>query len=262
MRKKKKADLLGYIFLGICLILVSIVAIYKMTTKSVEYDKITNCKKEAGPNNYYVIILDNTDTLRPIQKSSVKKKIKGIVNEAEPNDKVIIYSLSNFSVEKTVPLIDICSMPDGSKANELIQNKAFMRKHKSKLFDAPIEDAVNKMIAVDKDSQASPIIELIQKIRIQNLPDKIENKKVEIHLFSDLLQYSENFSFYDKNYDLKEFLESHEFEKIKSNLSGIKVTIWQLLNNRIDPIRLRDHWKEIFIKMKTKYRPKIEPITG
>ncbi|SVC31201.1 uncharacterized protein METZ01_LOCUS284055 [marine metagenome] len=254
--------MLGFIFLGIFLIIGVIVVIFKMTNKSDELHKITNCKKEAGPNNYYVIILDNTDTLRPIQKSSIKKKIKVIINEADPNDKVIIYSLSNFSVEKTVPLIDICSMPDGSDANELYQNKAFMRKHKSKLFDAPIEDAVNKMIAVDKGSNTSPIIELIQKIRIQNLPDKIGNKKVEIHLFSDLLQYSENFSFYDKNYNLKKFLKSLEFEIIKSDLSGIEVTIWQLINSRIDNIRLRDHWKEIFTNMNTKYRPTIEPISG
>ena len=103
---------------------------------------------------------------------------------------------------------------------------------------------------------------MIQKIRIQNLPDQINNKKVEIHLFSDLLQHSENFSFYDKNYDLKKFLKSLEFKKIKSDLSGIEVTIWQLINSRIDNIRLRDYWKEIFVEMRTKFRPYIEPISG
>ena len=91
---------------------------------------------------------------------------------------------------------------------------------------------------------------------------KIKNKKVEINLFSDLLQHSENFSFYDKNYDLKKFLKSLEFEKIRSDLSGIEVTIWQLINSQIDNIRIRDHWKEIFKKMKTKYLPTIEPISG
>ena len=120
----------------------------------------------------------------------VKNKIKGIVNRAGPNDKVIIYSLSNFSVEKTVPLIDKCSMRDGSDADKFTENEKLLRKIKSQLFDAPIEDAVNKMLAVDIASEASPIIELIQKIRIENLPDDIGNKIVEIHLFSDLLQNS------------------------------------------------------------------------
>ncbi len=261
MRKNKK-DLIGYILIGIFLFIVAIALYFLATKKTIELDNVTRCEKKAGPNNYYVIILDNTDTLRTIQKSSVKKKIKGIVNKARPNDKVIIYSLSDFSVENTVPLIDKCSMRDGSDADKFTENEKLLRKRKKQLFDAPIEDAVNKMLKNDKDSQASPIIELIQKIRIQNLPDQINNKKVEIHLFSDLLQHSENFSFYDKNYDLKKFLKSLEFEKIRSDLSGIEVTIWQLINNRIDNIRLRDHWKEIFIKMKTKYRPNIEPISG
>ena len=261
MRKNNK-DLIGYILIGLFLVIVAIAIFFVVTNKDIELDRLTGCEKKAGPNNYYAIILDNTDTLRTIQKSSVKNKIKGIVNKARPNDKVIIYSLSNFSVENTVPLIDKCSMRDGSDADKFTENEKLLRKRKNQLFDAPIEDAVNKMIAVDKDSQASPIIELIQKIRIQNLPDQINNKKVEIHLFSDLLQHSENFSFYDKNYDLKKFLKSHEFEKIRSDLSGIEVTIWQLINSRVDNIRLRDQWKEIFIKMKTNFRPNIEPISG
>ena len=261
MRNNKK-DLIGYLLIGLFLVIVAIAIYFLATKKTIELDKVTGCEKVAGPNNFYVIILDNTDSLRTIQKSNVRKKIKGIVNKAGPNDKVIIYSLSDFSVEKTAPIIDKCSMSDGKDANKFTKNEKLLRMRKSKLFDAPIEDAVNEMLAVDIASEASPIIELIQKIRIQNLPDKIENKKVEIHLFSDLLQHSENFSFYDKNYDLKKFLKSLEFKKIKSDLSGIEVTIWQLINSRIDNIRLRDHWKEIFIKMKTKYRPNIEPISG
>ena len=261
MRKNKK-DLIGYLLIGLFLVIVAIAIYFLATKKTIELDKVTGCEKVAGPNNFYVIILDNTDSLRTIQKSNVRKKIKGIVNEAGPNDKIIIYSLSNFSVEKTVPLIDICSMRDGSDADKFTENEALLRKRKSELFDVPIEEAVNKMLQNDKASQASPIVELIQKIRIENLPDNIKNKKVEINLFSDLLQHSENFSFYDKNYDLKKFLKSLEFEKIRSDLSGIEVTIWQLINSQIDNIRIRDHWKEIFVKMKTKYLPTIEPISG
>ena len=259
---KNQKDLIGILLLGVCFIVIAIGFFLWSTKKHIERDELTRCEKKAGPNNYYVIILDNPDPLRTIQKSSVKKKIKGIVNKAGPNDKVIIYSLSDFSVEKTAPIIDKCSMRDGSDADKFTENEKLLRKRKNQLFDAPIEEAVNKMLKNDKASQASPIIELIQKIRIQNLPDKIENKKVEIHLFSDLLQYSENFSFYDKNYDLKKFLKSLEFEKIRSDLSGIEVTIWQLINSQIDNIRIRDHWKEIFKKMKTKYLPTIEPISG
>ena len=206
--KINKKDQIGLLLLGFVLMVAAIGLYFFFTKEHIELDKVTGCKKDTGPNNYYVIILDNTDTLRAIQKSNVRKKIKGIVNKAEPNDKVIIYSLSNFSVEKTVPLIDRCSMRDGSDADKFTENKKFMKKIKSELFDAPIEEAVNKMLANEKDSQASPIIEMIQKIRIQNLPDEINNKTIEIHLFSDLLQHSENFSFYT-NYKVKQLSLIH-----------------------------------------------------
>ena len=261
MKKKKKEDLQGYLLVGFCLIVFVLGVFVWATNKTIDYDKITGCEKDAGPNNYYVIIVDNTDILRTIQKSNVRKKIKGIINKAEPNDKVIIYSLSNFSVEKTVPLIDKCSIRDGSDADEITENKAYLRMLKSELFDAPIEVALGKMLANKKDSQASPIIEMIQKIRVENLPDDIKNKTVEIHLISDLLQHSENFSFYT-NYNLKKFLKSLKFQKISSDLSGIEITIWQLINSKVDNIEIRDHWTEIFEKMNPKYLPTIEPISG
>ena len=127
MRKNNK-DLIGYILIGLFLVIVAIAIFFVVTNKDIELDKLTGCEKKAGPNNYYAIILDNTDTLRTIQKSSVKNKIKGIVNKAGPNDKVIIYSLSNFSVEKTVPIIDKCSMRDGSDADKFTENEALLRK--------------------------------------------------------------------------------------------------------------------------------------
>jgi hypothetical protein len=261
MKKKKKDDLLGLLLIAVCVIALIVGILWNLANTTVELDKTTRCNKSKGPNNYYVIIVDNTDILRPIQKSNVKKKIKGIVNKAGPNDKVIIYSLSNFSVDNTVPLIDKCSMRDGSDADKFTENAKLMKKEKSELFDAPIDEAVNNMLANEKDSKASPIIEIIQKIRIENLPDDIKNKTVQINLFSDLLQHSENFSFY-KNYNLKKFLTSLEFKKISTDLSGIEFTIWQLINSRLDNIRLQDHWLEIFEKMNPKYLPTIEVISG
>jgi hypothetical protein len=261
MNKKKKEDLKGFLLIVIGIIIFIIGIYFWATSTTVDYDKTTRCEIDKGPNNYFVIIVDNTDSLRNIQKSNVRKKIKGIINKAEPNDRIIIYSLSNYSVEESVPLIDKCSMRDGSDADIYTENKKLMMKEKIELFDAPIEEAVNNMLANEKDSQASPIIEMIQKIRIENLPDDIKNNTVEIILFSDLLQHSENFSFYNK-YNLKKFLKSLEFQKISSDLSGIEITIWQLINSRIDNIRLQDHWTEIINKMNPKYVPTFEVISG
>ena len=93
---ENQKDLIGLLILGCCLIVIAFGFFLWVSKPNIELDKATGCEKKEGPNNYYAIILDNTDTLSTIQKSSVKKKIKGIVDEAGPNDKVIIYSLSNF----------------------------------------------------------------------------------------------------------------------------------------------------------------------
>jgi len=75
MRKNKK-ELTGYLLIGLFLIIVAIAIYFLATKKTIELDKVTGCEKVAGPNNFYVIILDNTDSLRTIQKSNVRKKIK------------------------------------------------------------------------------------------------------------------------------------------------------------------------------------------
>ena len=85
--------------------------------------------------------------------------------------------------------------------------------------DIPIKKALEGIIKREQDSDYSPILELIQKIKVTVLHKVItENKgiqssgkkSVKIHLFSDLLQHTSNFSFYRKD-NLTQFLKSKKW---------------------------------------------------
>ena len=210
---------------------------------------------------YLSIVVDNTDKLNFIQKKAIENRIYDIVYDALPNDKLIIYSLNiledNSKIENIDPLVQQCPYRDGSKANEWIENPEKLKKMKDERFDKPIEKAIDGILKKEEDSKYSPIIELIQKIKVTVLhkvttenKDKSpsEKKSIQIHLFSDLLQNSANFSFY-RNDDLNRFLKSNQFDKISSNLEGIDFIIWQLNNSIIKISKIAYDFEMILRKM-------------
>ena len=138
-----------------------------------------------------------------------------------------------------------------------IENPEKLKKMKDERFDKPIEKAIDGILKKEEDSKYSPIIELIQKIKVTVLhkvttenKDKSpsEKKSIQIHLFSDLLQNSTNFSFY-RNDDLNRFLKSNQFDKISSNLEGIDFIIWQLNNSIIKISKIAYDFEMILRKM-------------
>ena len=249
MKKKDSQNLIGVILIAAVLIIIFVGGYFFANYQPVILDQNTGCVKDSGPEKYYVIIVDNTESLTAIQKSDVKNKIYKIIDSVLPNDKVIIYSLNDSPLNNIKPLIEKCSLRDGRDYNKWTENKKLLKKRKSELFDAPITKALNDMMVIEKAAQFSPIIELIQKIRINDLPDSETGKTMQIHLFSDLLQNSKNFSFYDPSYKIDQFLKSNNFNRISSDLSGIDVFIWQLNNSLINPSDLVYFWEEVLRKM-------------
>ena len=249
MKKKDSLNLIGVILIVAVLIIIFIGGYFFANYEPVILDQKTGCIKDSGPEKYYVIIVDNTESLTTIQKSDVKNKLYKIIDSVMPNDKVIIYSLNDSPLNMIKPLIEKCSLRDGSDYNKWTENKKLLKKRKLDLFDAPISKALKDMMVVEKAAQFSPIIELIQKIRINDLPDSKTGKTMQIHLFSDLLQNSKNFSFYDPSYKKDQFLKSNIFNRISSDLSGIDVFIWQLNNSLISRSILVYFWEEVFRKM-------------
>ena len=257
--KEKREKFEGLIYISIFLAAVIIVGI--LLIKNYEPTRDTDkhgCFKDTGPKKYFEIIVDNTEILNSVQERNITKRIYKILEDANPNDKVTIYSLDDNSLKNNFkPLIGRCSLKDGSNYNKWMENKNILNKRWAELFDEPIKKAIEDMMDKNKSSKESPILELIQKIE-----SEIENEKpAEIHLFSDLMQHSESTSFYKSDYNLENFLKSHKFNRVSTDLNGIDIHIWQLYNTKIKPKKLILYWEEIFRKMNGEIA-KVEPISG
>ena len=247
MRRKEKEQITGIIYILIAVIAFATIGVLIF----INYEPVRGtdkqgCFKDTGPEKYFVIIVDNTEILSPVQESNIKKKIYKIIEAANPNDKVIIYSLDNSSFKNNFkPLVGKCSLRDGKNYNKWMENKNILNKRKIELFDKPIKKGIDDMMDKNTSSKASPLLELIQKIE-----SEIEDEKpTEIHLFSDLMQHSNSFSFYKPNYNVENFLKSPKFDKISTDLSDFDIYIWQLYNSRIDPGKLIYYWEAILGKM-------------
>ena len=261
MLNKTAKDFIAVLIFLFVFILLIIFGVFFFTLETDEIDESSGCEK-SGPDAYSVIVVDNTNKLKYIQQEDIKNRIYDIIFAALPNDKIIIYSLGNnvkdnSDIEKILPIVKLCPYKDGSKANKLIANPEMMRIEKEKRFDKPIKKALEGIIKRDQGSNFSPILELIQSIKVTVLHEvtsankkrtSSEKKPIEFHLFSDLLQNSNNFSFYKKQ-NLDEFLKRDEFNNVSTNLEGIDFIIWQLNNSMIPISKIFYDFEKILRKM-------------
>ena len=262
MLNKTAKDFLAVLIFLAVFILFIIFGVFYFTLETDEIDESSGCEK-SGPDAYSVIVVDNTNKLNYIQQEAIKNRIYDIIFTALPNEKIIIYSLGNnvkdnSDIEKINPIVEKCPYKDGSKANKLIANPEMMKREKEKRFDAPIKKALESIIKREKGSNFSPILELITKIKVTVLHEvtsknkkeaSSEKKPIEIHLFSDLLQNSNNFSFYKKQ-NLDVFLKGNKFNNVNTNLEGIDFIIWQLNNSMIPISKILFDFEKILRKMK------------
>ena len=155
--KEKKEKFQGVILISGVLAFVIIVGI--LIIKNYEPTRDTDkqgCFKDTGPNKYFEIIVDNTEILNSVQERNIIKRIYKILEDADPNDKVSIYSLDDSSLKNNFkPLIGRCSLKDGSNYNMWMENKNILYKRWAELFDEPIKKAVEDMMDKNKSSKES-----------------------------------------------------------------------------------------------------------
>ena len=67
-------------------------------------------------------------------------------------------------------------------------------------------------------------------------------------LASDLLQNTDRVSFYDGLPDPKEFVKTQAFQRVRTDLSGVKVELWMLQRDdsrKTQPNALHEFWEHI-----------------
>lgn len=194
-----------------------------------QFDKVTGCPMEKGviaPKGHTVVLVDETDSLTPIQADFFSAQMEQMVGEMKPGELLSVYAITGDPAESRKPRIEVCKLRDGSDASRLTENEKKMRKQFDIHFKAPVEALVDTLTQKRASGAASPIMEAIQFVSVNSFKKRNVKGDRRLIIFSDMLQNTKAYSFYDAKPSIERFKQSAYAAQTKTYLPGVEVSLY------------------------------------
>ncbi len=237
-------SLIGYLFIGLLVVLGLGVLIAVSWLKPPEYNETTLCPK-TGPGAGLVILLDLTDRIGSTQHTRLRSILEKEVAEARRNTLIAVGAVNPDPGKWGVDFA-LCKPQEGSAANKLYENPRLVAEKYEKDFRQPFAVNLEKMLKAEL-ADRSPIMESLQAV-LAATPGFLDAEYPRrVIIVSDLLQHSAVFSFYRRD-TWRKFQRSRDFARLARTLRGVDVQILRLPRPKakIDPAEVGDFWANYF----------------
>lgn len=220
-------------------------------TKKQDIDEETNCPSK-GITKHSAILIDTTDNYTPVQKIWIKNQLEKIIKATEKHEKVSVYTIDETYEGALLPLISQCNPGDASNISSLTGNKKLTQMNWENNFIKPLHGEFNELLN-KKESNHSPIMEIIQAISIAAFQSEKSSVKKKLFVFSDMIQNTSNVSHYNGSLKFEEFHNSPEYLKVRTDLRGVVVKIFYMRRPDAEDIQkgttLAQFWADYFNSM-------------
>lgn len=209
------------------------------------FDEETLCELNTE-NLMTVILFDKTGGFSENQERMISQIIQKEMNVLTSGERLAVYGIDPKGMNGlSEPFFDKCKPRDGSEADALFENAILMKNKFNEQFSSVLEEVAEGQIQAE-GAQTSPLIESLQDlVTIATLNDAVKLNKIV--MISDLLQHSQNISFY--NFNLQEF-KKEDLLPLVPDLLGVNVQLYWLLrdgNERaIQNVNLIPWWEHFF----------------
>ncbi|WP_319587867.1 hypothetical protein [uncultured Desulfobulbus sp.] len=206
------------ILAGVVTIFLSLfVAVYWLKASSDQYDHDKLCRND-GDYPRLNVLIDKTDPWNKQDQQRLAALIRRIKEQLATNERLSIFVLDETGTYSPTPVFDMCNPGRGNQANNLYQNPRMVQQRFDEQFQAPLETALAKLLQPGVAPQ-SPILESIIAL-------KGSNKQPErMIVVSDMLQNSENLSFYRRDSRSLVKQENNQVCQIPSLYESIEVHV-------------------------------------
>lgn len=220
-----------YVAIAVCILVIGgvIAGSQSLLSKS-EVNEATLCHT-GGPVNVTSILLDLTDPLSPTQQARLRTIIENEIS-GSTTDTMIALGVVSEDSNRWGSMFARCKPATGDQANSLYENPTLIAARYQREFLVPISDKIEATLVSESENQ-SPIMEALQAL-VASTPDFTRAKgQRKIIIVSDMLQHSDNLSFYrgqgwdyfakrDGELRLAENLTSVNIEIVRIPRSGAK----------------------------------------
>jgi hypothetical protein len=248
-RRKQRADLYGWMLLvGVGAVVVLVFWFYyRVSSARPHFDQVTNCPTD-GPRSLTVVLLDATDSLDVIQRTDILEHLEDIKDKIPRYGELELFTVVPAGDHLLSAQFAACNPGHGAEINQFYENPAKAEK-RWKEFSTKLSDTLTALLGGHPED-TSPILESIQQAAVQSFTEpKGNNVPKQLVIVSDMIQNTAGLSQYGPIMPFERFKDSHYYLKVRSDLSGVDVTI--LLLNRTQNglgrgAALMKFWKQYF----------------
>jgi hypothetical protein len=237
--------ILMLIFAGI--IVLGVTGLYFYNKSHVmEIDKRSLCPT-SGATSVTALLIDATDNLSIQQKQAFSNAFQSLRESIPIHGRLDLYFIHSTQTSLLKPVVSLCNPGHGAEISSLVGNPKHAEKTWQEGFSQPLEREISQLLEASPEKE-SPILESIQSVVLTSLSEpSLQSKPKNLILVSDLMQHTQSLSLYRGATAIDGFLQSKTFERLKSDLRGINMSVWMLgRENALSRSKLADLWQRIF----------------
>lgn len=224
-----------------------VAAAYVMVARSnIALDEVTLCPER--PESLTVLLVDVTDPMNLPQQQDFQNQLVKLKNSIPRYGQLTVVRVDATSKDLLKPIITRCNPGTSADTDQFRGNPAKLQKQWKEGFDEPLSTSFRNIVQASGAPQ-SPILESIQSVALTELQRPgTEDVPKRLILASDLLQNTQALSFYGKIPDQDELLRSASFSRVRTDLRGVDVELWQLQRDdagTTQPRALSELWERI-----------------
>jgi hypothetical protein len=211
------------------------------------------------PYGKTVVLIDASDDVTAQTQKEIIVRVKAaIANKVKDGELVSVFTVSEMSKKNQVPLFASCK-PKRS-GNELTENNRMLERNYIKKFERPLEAAVRAPL---QSSRQSPIAQSLIDLSLSNFLRS--EKKTNLLIFSDLMEYTGKFSLYGCTSGTKavsDFRDSRGAAVARPNFHNVDVelNIIPRAENSAATGRCRNHFWAWFFGDNTGEEARLTPL--
>jgi len=224
VKKKKKQDAFGLLLMLFVIAVVGgvLYGIDNFLPSKQRIDENTMCPI-SGPISKTAVIVDKTDSYNHIQIASLENIFSSIEESIPVGGMILFYVVNKNSYEDIEPFFTACNPGSGDNANSLYENPKLLRDKWLAKFKEPLKEIRAEIIHGGAE-KSSPIFEVIQAVSLTGFNHSAKDTLLELHLFSDMLQHTKEWSHYASGGDdFSKLGASNYFQKIRTDLQGANI---------------------------------------
>ena len=218
-----------------------------------DYDPTTLCIISEDIPPHTAVMLDKTDEYSRGQADRIAALIRRAKDRLEVGERFTLFELDARGRFDQDGAFSLCNPGRGKQINPLYRNPRFVEEQYQTLFERPLEDVLDTLVA-PKEAPSSPIAEALMRLgNTEAFSDDAPERRVIV--VSDMLQNSAVFTAYGGRGALPANIPdardtADELSgKFGDSLRGVEVEVYLIPRGRLEDLQrgaLREYWEDIF----------------